>query len=75
MKNESSNKEEININDEREVMDSIIKLMRNGDSRVKASQKVGIKVGQILIWYRQGSQGYSENTIYFYNQLNIIEKK
>ena len=75
VKNESSNKEEININDEREVMDSIIKLMRNGDSRVKASQKVGIKVGQILIWYRQGSQGYSENTIYFYNQLNIIEKK
>lgn len=72
---ESAKKDENDLNDEREIMNSVLSLMRKGHSRVKAAQEVGIKVGQIIIWYTQGRKNYSENTVYFYNQLNLIEKK
>ena len=62
------------LKDEKQLMNEVLSLMRKGYSRIKASQEVGIKIGQIVIWYTHGRNNYSENTIYFYNQLNLIEK-
>ena len=63
-----------NLNDEKQLMTKFLSFMRKGYSRIEASQKVGITIGQVVIWYSQGRNNHSENTIYFYNQLNLIEK-
>jgi len=77
-KNLSRNNEinsKIDLNNEKQVMDAILSLMGKGYSRVQAAQEVGIKIGQIVIWYTQGRNNKSPNTVYFYNQLNRIEKR
>ena len=54
-------------------MNSILSDMKEGNSRFQAAEKEKIPIKTIDKWYNQGMNGYSDNTIYFHDQINQIE--
>ena len=57
---------------ERKKMHSFINHLKNGCSLDEASELSKIPSTQVSTWYRIGSNNFSENTSYFYNQLKKL---
>ena len=58
---------------QRENMEKITSEMKKGSSRFEAAEKYNIPSSTIIKWYNQGKEGFSNNTIYFYRNVNLIE--
>ena len=61
--------------DERKQMDFVLKLMRQGKSKHDAAKFTEMDEAIITNWYNQGENQYSENTVYFYNEVQKISIK
>ena len=57
-----------------ENMKKVINLMNRGYSRNEAANELGIPVGLIVMWNRQGANGEGKAAINFNEQLTRIEK-
>lgn len=60
---------------QKEKMDAVLTYIKQGNSRSEASKLANVPAITINNWYSQGSNGNSDNTIYFFNQVNLIESK
>ena len=60
---------------ERKQMEFVLKLLRKGKSRHEVAQFTELDESTFTLWYDQGKANYSENTIYFYNEIQKIKNK
>ena len=60
---------------QRENMVNIISEIKKGSSSFEAAEKFNIPTYTIKKWYNQGKEGYSDNTVYFYKQMQIENQK
>lgn len=58
---------------QREHMVNVISEMKNGYSEFEAAIICNIPLTTVKKWYCQGKEGYSDNTVYFYKNVNLIE--
>ena len=55
-------------------MDKILNQMKLGKTRIEAAKIANIPYMTVNNWYSQGRNSHCDNTIYFYNEINSIER-
>lgn len=58
---------------QREYMVNVISEMKKGYSKYEAAIICNIPISTVKKWYNQGKNSYSDNTAYFYKNVNLIE--
>jgi len=59
---------------ERKQMDFVLKLMRQGKSKDEIAKFIELDKSTLTFWYNQGKEKTNKNTIYFYREVQKINK-